>query len=735
MNQILLNYLANGDSMFSFEENLDIIVIQAVVRKGKVIAERVPTPNVSERSVLIKVVNSCISAGTEMSNVSETGKSLIKRALEQPTEVMNALNFAKENGLMKMIQRVKGTLEGGKPTGYSISGVVIGVGSGVSQFHVGDHVTAAGAGIANHAEYVDVPTNLVMKMPKGMDFKTASTVTLGGISMQGVRRADLNLGEICVIQGAGILGLLAQQMLQASGVRTIVIDLDAHRLSIAKELGAEAVLNPKDEDIIKKVEAISNGYGADAVLFTAATSSSEPLSTAFKMCKRKGRVVLVGVSGMEIKRGDMYRKELDFLISTSYGPGRYDPNYEQKGLDYPYSYVRWTENRNMSEYLRLVHTGLINLEPLIDAVYPIEKVEEAFEVLKTGEYPKPIISILDYGQNDVLNALTTAEQRINFVQTKSDSKIVNVAMVGVGSFATGMHLPNLQKLDNQFKIKAIVNRTGQKGKAAAQQYSADYTTTDITEVLNDSEIDLVMITTRHDNHGQLVLQCLNAGKNVFVEKPLCTTREELANISKFFQTKENPPLLMVGFNRRFSPYAQEIKKHTDKRTSPLLIQYRMNAGYIPLNHWTHEHGGRIVGEGCHIIDLMTFFTESKVQSISTEHLSSATEKYSDHDNRSMVLKYEDGSMCTIQYFAVGSKKLSKEFLEIHFDEKSIVMDNYKSLKGYGVNVNEVTSALSKKGQIEELGFLYNCLKNGAQWPIPLWDMIQTTGITFEVEGV
>ena len=391
---------------------------------------------------------------------------------------------------------------------------------------------------------------------------------------------------------------------------------------------------------------------------------------------------------MEIKRGDIYKKELDFLISTSYGPGRYDDNYEKKGLDYPYSYVRWTENRNMTEYLRLVHTGAIHLEPLVNAVYPIEEVEAAFDVLKNGEHPKPIISILDYGQDVVSANFKPAEHKVIITETAANKNLVNVAMVGVGSFATGMHLPNLSKETSKFKVKAIVNRTGQKGKAVAQQYNADYTTTNVEDVLTDADIDLVMITTRHENHGELVLQCLKAGKNVFVEKPLCTTREELQEIEEFFQNATNPPLLMVGFNRRFSPHAQEIKKHTDNRTNPLFIQYRMNAGFIPLDHWTHEHGGRIVGEACHIIDLMTFFTGSKITSISSEQISPNTGKISANDNRSIVLKYADGSVCNVQYFAVGNKKLAKEKMEIHFDEKSIVMEDYKSVKGFGVKLKE-----------------------------------------------
>lgn len=709
-------------------------MIQAVVKKGKVFAENVPTPIVSKGSVLIKVVNSCISAGTEMSNVAITGKPLIKRAMEQPAEVIKALNFARENGIQKMIARIKGTIEGGKPTGYSISGIVIAVGEGVTGIEPGMHVTAAGAGLANHAEFVDVPVNLVMKMPDGLDFKRASTVTLGGIAMQGVRRAELSLGEVCVVQGAGILGLIAQQLLQASGVRTIVLDLDPHRLEIARNMGAEYALDPTKEDIVKKVEAITDGHGADAVLFTAATSSNEPLSTAFKMCKRKGRVVLVGVSGMEINRGDIYKKELDFLISTSYGPGRYDANYEQKGLDYPFAYVRWTENRNMEEYLRLVNSGAVNLDEMINATFPIEQVEEAYEQLKNGPAPKPIITILDYGEELDLGQFELKEKRIDLVSKPVNKDRVQVALVGTGSFATGMHLPNLQKLGSKFELRAVCNRKGQKAKAVANQYNAAYACSDIEEVLADKDVDLVMITTRHDNHGELVIRSLKAGKHVFVEKPLCTTREELVEIEKLCSA-DGAPMIMVGFNRRFSKYAAEIKKQISSRVNPLFVQYRMNAGYIPLDHWVHENGGRIVGEACHIIDLMSYLTGSRIVSVSQENLSPSTDKISMHDNRSIVLKYEDGSVCTVQYFAVGSKKFPKEYMEVHYDEKTIVMEDYKSLTGYGVKVNELKSQISQKGQLEELEALANTLKNGGEWPIALWDLVQTTDVTLQIENL
>ena len=702
---------------------------QGIVKKGKVIAENIPTPVVSDGSVLIQVSYSCISAGTEMTSVNTSKQSLIQRALNSPEEVKTAIEFAKTNGIAKTIQRVRGVLDGGKQTGYSASGTVVAVGKGVTNFQVGDKVAAAGAGIANHAEFIDVPCNLVMSVPKGMDLKYASTVTLGGIALQGVRRVDLKLGEICVVVGAGILGLLALQMLKKSGVQVVVSDFDQKRLDLAKKLGADLVVNPSKEDLLKTVSSYSGGHGADGVLFTAATSSSKPLSESFKMCRKKGKVVLVGVVGMEIERGDIYAKELDFLISTSYGPGRYDSNYEEKGLDYPYAYVRWTENRNMTEYLRLVHQNYIDVESLVDGVFPIDNIKEAFDSLqKDGE--KPIIVLLDYTN---LNSSNTIDSRVE-IQSKTVSKeTVNVGLIGAGSFAIGMHLPNMQALKGKYNLKGVMSRTGFKAKTVADQFGAEYATGNVDDIINDKEIDLVLIATRHDSHGELVLKSLKAGKHTFVEKPLAVNQQELDEIKAFYNTPGDKPVLMTGFNRRFSQFAVEIKKHTAKRINPLFIQYRMNAGHIPLDQWVHEHGGRIVGEGCHLVDLMTYFTESKIASVSVEKITPNNEKISSNDNVSIVLKYEDGSVCNIQYFAVGSKQVSKEYMEVHFDEKTIVMDDYKSLKGYGIKIKEISVGRSDKGQKEELESLYETL-NGAtkEWPIALWDMIQTTEITFAI---
>jgi predicted dehydrogenase/threonine dehydrogenase-like Zn-dependent dehydrogenase len=712
---------------------------QALVKKGIVIGEEVPAPIVSKGSVLIKVVNSCISAGTELSGVAASGTPLIRRIMDQPQKIAKVINLARSEGIMKVYRQVRGEIEAGKPTGYSISGVVIGVGEGVTKFQPGDHVAAAGGGLANHAEYVDVPVNLVVKMPEDLDFKKASTVTLGAIALQGVRRAELKLGEFCVVTGTGILGLLTIQLLRVSGIRVIAIDPDKNRLELAKKVGAELTLDPADENIIKQVQNYTNGHGTDAVIFTAATSSSEPLSQAFQMCRRKGRVILVGVSGMTIDRKDIYPKEIDFLISTSYGPGRYDKQYEEKGIDYPYSYVRWTENRNLEEYLRLISRGEIDIDLLIDKIYPVDNVTEAFSIFKSSE-KRPLMVILDYGLPVVENLISYAEHKrkieiagkIDISRKPLVNNIINIAVIGAGNFATAVHLPNLATLKNWFSLYAVVDKQGNKAKAVADQYGAVYATTNIDDIIKDDKVTMVLITTPHDSHAEITLKALQAGKHVFVEKPLATNLSDLESIEAFYKEDQSSakPLLMVGFNRRFSPYATEIKKHTDARINPLFIHYRMNAGYIPLDHWVHENGGRIVGEACHIIDLAGFLTGKPVVSISYDSMEPSTGKFSKSDNKSFILKYEDGSIATIEYLAAGNRDLSKEYMEIHFDEKSIVMNDYKSMQGFGLNIKEIKTASSQKGHLEEwLAFHRALTGKENSWPIPLAELFQTTRVS------
>ncbi len=730
-------------------------MIQAIIKKGRVLPEDVPAPVVSDGAVLIKVANSCISAGTELTGVAGSGRSLIKRALEQPGNVKKVLNMVRTEGVAKAIARVKGVLDAGSPTGYSISGIVLATGKGVNDLQPGDKVAAAGAGIANHAEYVDVPRNLVMRIPEDLDFPEASTVTLGGIAMQGVRRADVALGEFVVVFGAGILGQLAIQMLNLSGARVIAVDLDETRLRIGREMGAEKTLNPNEEDVIQAVSYYTGGHGADVVLFCAATSNSQALSDAFAMTRKKGRLVMVGVWGDKLNRDDMYKKELDFLISTSYGPGRYDTVYEEQGLDYPYAYVRWTENRNMEEFLRLLSKGYVQVKPLIDATYPISQVEEAFQSLQ-GQKP-PLMVLLDYGREfpHPYASLTEPSRRIQ-IRTDHGSAYPNkaekirVGLIGAGGFATGMHLPNLSKLPNDYSLQSVCTRTGSKANDVAKQFGAAYATTDYKEILEDPDVDLTMICTRHNLHARMVLDSLKAGKHTFVEKPLCTTREELEEIKQYFGFGENnvdgqghalsaagqSPVLMVGFNRRFSRYAREIKRHTENRINPLFLHYRMNAGYFPPDHWVHseEGGGRIVGEACHIIDLFSYLVGAPVVRYSGSAMQPSNESLFGSDNKSITLEYKDGSVGTIHYFAVGSKDLPKERLEVHFDGKSIVLDDYKILTGYGIAVKKIQSAAPEKGQIDEMKTLSEALSKGnVHWPIDLYSLLETTEITLEIK--
>lgn len=705
-------------------------MLQAIIKKGKVIAEEVPSPILSEGEILIAVSYSCISAGTELTSVGNSADNLLVRAMKQPENLKKVIDLAKAQGISRAFSKVQQKVKYGTPIGYSNAGIVIAIGEGVTNFQVGDKVAAAGAGIANHAEYVVVPQNLAMKVPENLDLALASTVTLGGIAIQGVRRADLKMGEYGVVVGAGILGLLTAQFLKNSGVRAIVSDINEERLKIAKELGADLVINPAKEDLVKEVANFTGGYGADGVIFTAATASSEPLSDAFKACKKKGRVILVGVSGMEIKRADIYQKELDFKISTSYGPGRYDRQYEDLGNDYPYGYVRWTENRNMSEYLKQLSEGKVRLDLLINKVFPIAQVEAAYASLQGPE--KPIMVLLSYEveKDEILPSKVVVNS--DYTGTKG---VLNVALVGAGSFATAMHLPNMEKMKDKYALYAVVNRTGHKGKSVAAHFNAKYATSNIDDVLEDDEVDLLFITTQHKDHAALVLKSLQAGKHVFVEKPLATNQEDLDKIVAFYNdtAETKKPFLLTGFNRRFSKYAQEINRHTKNRINPLFISYRVNAGFKDTTDAIHDHGGRVIGEVCHFIDLISYLTGSSIVSVSVEKLSPSNNQIRNDDNVSIMLKYKDGSVANLQYFAIGNKNYQKESLEVHFDGKTIIMDDFKKLTGYGVKTKELAEKTSEKGQYEELLFMHEAIVQG-RWAIELEDMIQTTQATFLIQN-
>jgi len=703
-------------------------VKQVLIKKGKAIVEEIPAPIVDARNVLVKVAYSCISAGTEMAGIKSSGQTIIQRALRQPQNIKKGLNMIKQKGMLKTKNVLKNRFESGSPTGYSASGIVVETGAQIKDIKIGDRVACAGAGYANHAEYIEVPKNLVVKISNDLSFKEASTVTLGSIAMQGVRRADVKLGENIAIIGMGILGQLASQMVIAAGARVIAIDLDGRRLTIAQTNGTKYILNPAKKNIVDETIKITDGYGVDSVIITAATSSKEPLAQAFQMCRKKGRVVLVGVVGMEINREDIYKKELDFYISTSYGPGRYDPNYEEKGMDYPYHYVRWTENRNMQEYLKMLSEGKIKLNNIVEKVYEIEEATKAYQEFGKEEN-KPLIVLLKYKQD--------LENKINRrVEVNSQFKLktnkIKVALIGAGSFAKGMHLPNLEKLNKFYNIYAIMSRTGSNATSIAHQYKAKYATTNYQEILDDPNVDMVMICTRHNLHAQYSIEAMKKDKAVFVEKPMALNKKEMEEVFK--TSKKTGVPYLVGFNRRFSKYAVEIKKHIKERMNPMIINYHMNAGYIPLEHWVHteEGGGRIIGEGCHIFDLFNYFVDSEIDSISVNSINPKTKNISSRDNMVVTLKYKEGSICTLIYTALGDKSYPKESLEIYFDNKIITMSDYKSLKGYGIKMANIHSKFSDKGHYEELIAFAQAIKDGTKYPIPLWQIEQATKISFAV---
>jgi predicted dehydrogenase/threonine dehydrogenase-like Zn-dependent dehydrogenase len=708
---------------------------QVLIRRGKVVTEDVPSPVVSPDAALIHTAFSCISPGTELSNVRGSGKSLIQKALDQPDKIRQVLKMAVNDGFGRTWDKVQEKMDAPLPTGYSLSGTVLAVGKNVLDFQPGDRVAAAGAGQAHHAEFVDVPQNLIVKIPRDLDFSMASTVALGGIAMQGVRRLKPSLGEYVVVVGVGMVGQLAVQMLKLSGARVAALDMDDARLALSSKLGAEKCFNATKENAVSEIQRWTGGRGADAVLFCASTENPKALKQAFHMIRKKGRMVMVGVWGNEFDRNDIYEKEIDFLISTSYGPGRYDDQYEKKGLDYPYAYVRWTENRNMEEYLRLMSENKIDIAPLIQGTYPVTEADQAFTAFQHSQ-KKPVIVLLQYNESATRNDIVKCT---NLFASKMTREIIRVGLIGAGDFASGIHLPNLKRMNALFQVTAVCNRTGNTAKSVAERFGASYATSDYHKIICDPDIDLVMICTRHRSHGQLVLESLEAGKHVFVEKPLCLTREELRKIESFFQKGATPtaqPLLMVGYNRRFSPYLQEIQKHTFTRQNPLLIHYRMNAGYIPSDHWVHteEGGGRIVGEACHIVDLFTFLTGARLQTIHAQSLNPKTSFFSSRDNKAIIFSFEDGSVGVLDYFSVGSPDYPKEFMEIHFDQKSIVMDDYRSLRGFGLSLKELNSRTPSKGHQEEFAALSRALHDrDLPWPIPLWEMVQTTEVTFQIE--
>lgn len=703
---------------------------QVFIKKGEGTVAEVPAPSVSPNTILVRVHYSCISAGTEASDLSSYDDSLVKRAVKQPQNLTKAFDHLRKEGLAKTISKIKNRGGQAEPTGYSAAGEVVKAGAKIKNINPGDKAACAGAGVANHAEYIEVPENLFVKIPEGVSLTDASTVALGAIALQGVRRADLKLGEYAAVIGLGILGQLTVQLLKANGCRVFGTDLSERRIQKALSLGLDEGAQANDSDMVKKVQQFSQGHGVDAVLITASSDSSEPLAQAFQMCRKKGKVVLSGVVGMHINRGDMYPKESDFRISTSYGPGRYDEQYEKQGVDYPYAYVRWTERRNMEEYLRLIADRKINIDSLIEKIHKVEEASKAYAEIKS-DVEKPLITLLEYEADT--NTEPEAEIHFDTKPLKSEGRI-HVALIGAGDFAKNVHLPNLRKLESDFMLQAVVDKVGHNAAAAAKEFGAEAASTDYQSALNDEAIDAVIIATRHNRHARIAMDALNAGKAVFLEKPMAMDQEELNELVQTIKNTGCP--FMMGFNRRFSPYAKEAKRRIQSRKSPLIINYQMNAGYIPYDHWVHkeEGGGRIIGEACHIFDLFRFFTDAAVESVSIDKINPNGKYFSEKDNAVITLKYKDGSVCTLTYTALGHKYYPKELCHIYFDGKIIVINNYESIEGFGTKTKNIKSKNPDKGHFEELAAFAKYARGEGPAPISLEQMIEATEVSFKADA-
>jgi predicted dehydrogenase/threonine dehydrogenase-like Zn-dependent dehydrogenase len=706
---------------------------QVLVSGGAVRLDDVPAPQVEPGTVLVQMDHSCISIGTEMSGVKASGLPLWKRALRQPQHVKKVVDMVLADGLAQTRRLVRERMAVELPTGYSGAGVVVAVGDGVDEFSLGDRVACAGAQCAFHAEVVRIPRNLAVHIPDNVGFDEASSVALGAIALQGVRRAAPTLGETFVVIGLGILGQLTAQILRANGCRVIGIDLDRARIALAENHGMNWGVHPDDADDVVQVARITGGAGADGVIITAASPSNAIVSAAFRMCRRKARVVLVGDVGLDLQRADFYAKELDFFISTSYGPGRYDANYEEGGLDYPLAYMRWTEGRNMSEYLRLIAEGAVSLKPMIAAVHPIDEVAIAYGSLQSGA-DKPLMVLLSYSRQQAeMTSRVLLAPRVSPI----GRDIVRIALIGAGGFAKGMHLPNLAELESDYLLRAVVSRTGHNATATGKRFGAEYCATDYREVLADKDVDAVIIATRHDSHASMALEALQAGKHVLLEKPLALTESGVAAIEAFYADGATAkPVLLTGFNRRFSPYAASIAAQVARRSNPMILNYRMNAGYIPLDHWVHgaEGGGRNRGEACHIYDLFTFFTGARVERVQANAISPKTGYYSSTDNFVASMTFDEGSVATLTYTALGAGEYPKERLDVFVDGTVISLDDYRHMAIAGSKQKPLTTRTQDKGQKEELRAFARAVRGEAAWPIPLWQQLQATRISFDVEG-
>jgi predicted dehydrogenase/threonine dehydrogenase-like Zn-dependent dehydrogenase len=643
---------------------------------GETAIVEAPTPAVSAGTVLIRTRASLISAGTERMLVGFGKASLLQKARQQPEKVRQVLEKVKSDGLMTTVEAVRSKLSQPIPLGYSNVGEVIAVGAGVTDIAVGDRVASNGA----HATHVRVPQNLCVKIPDEVSDEAAAFTVVASIGLQGIRLAQPTLGEAFVVTGVGLIGLLTVQLLRAQGCRVLAIDFDAAKLALAARYGAETCNPATGDDPVAAGIAFSRGRGVDGVIITASTQSSDPVTQAARMCRKRGRIVLVGVTGLELNRADFYEKELSFQVSCSYGPGRYDPAYEDRGHDYPHAFVRWTERRNFEAVLDMLASGLVQTDALVSDRIPFDDAKRAYAALT--EDKSGLGLILEYAGTE-----SADEQRVTvFAERSFDSARPVIGFIGAGNYASRMLIPAFKKA--QAQLHTIATSGGLSGAITGSKADFAAAASDVEAVFASSEINTVAIVTRHDTHARFTVAALRAGKHTFVEKPLALTLDQLAEVEEAYAAAHaggKGPHLMVGFNRRFAPQVVTMKNLIGKVREPKSFIMLMNAGAIPPEHWTQDRqagGGRIIGEACHHIDLMRHLAGSAVVSVQARRMGDNPSTQLTEDKASITLGFADGSFGTIFYLANGASSFPKERIEVFAAGRTLQLDNFRKLKGY-----------------------------------------------------
>jgi predicted dehydrogenase len=695
-------------------------------RTGVVEVIDVPSPELQPGGLLVQTHYSAISSGTEIATLKIGEQSLLGKARARPDLVRRVLDSAKADGVKTAYTKVMSRLDSLEPLGYSCSGIVLSVAPGVNEFRPGDRVACAGAEFAHHSQVNFVPKNLAVHVPPSVPLVEASLTTIGAIAVQGLRQGQVAFGETVAVIGAGLIGQLTIQLARAAGCRVVALDLDPERLEFAKIMGAHLTIEARDERASEVIQQAS-GYGADVAIIAASSPTSDPLQLATTLLRDRGRIVVIGNIGMDVPRRDLYEKELSVLMSRSYGPGRYDPLYEEQGIDYPLGYVRWTERRNMESFLQMLASGSIDIARLLSLRFPLEQAEKAYATLRET---KAYTAILEYSAADDVIAKPAAPGNPQ-AGLRQPSRLLEVSCVGAGSFAQDVILPYLARAEG-VKLCSVATRSGITAEHVRKRFSFERAVQP-SQVCSSPDANAVFILSRHDTHASFVLAALTNGKAVYVEKPLATTPHELEEIVTVVQAQVaagDRPQLMVGFNRRFAPASESIRKFFAARREPMIVHMRVNAGYLDPDHWTHGDGGRISGEVCHFVDWARFIIGSQIVAVSASALPDGTRYH--QDNLVTTLRFQDGSLANLVYLANGDRKVAKEYFEVFCDGSVAQLDDFQRLSLTRREKKVETKSKRDKGHRRQLDLTLKSFRDHSDSPIPFNELVEVTSATFAI---